>query len=69
MDTKETTVQKLFNTIERTANVCLKPCDIKTLVEAYRILVETEIMYKAMEKEFAVEQRTKVATLPYIEKE
>lgn len=51
MDTKETTIQKLFTTIERTANLCLKPCDIKTLAEAYRILVETEMMCKTMENE------------------
>ena len=62
--------QKLFDAIkEKSTDYGLTAGDIKDLAEAYHILLNSEIMCKAMENEFAVEQRANIVPLPYIEKE
>ena len=69
MNTKEIR-QKLFDAIkEKSTDYGLTAGDIKDLAEAYHILLNAEIMCKAMENEFAVEQRANIVPLPYIEKE
>ena len=69
MNTKEIR-QKLFDAIkEKSTDYGLTAGDIKDLAEAYHILLNAEIMCKAMENEFAVEQRANIVPLPYIENE
>ena len=63
MDTKEIR-QKLFDAIkEKSGDYGLTADEIKALAEAYHILLNTEIMCKAMENEFELEQKCKIVPL------